>query len=256
MEIFDISHNNQIKSDQETVIKVSKGPLMSTLLLEIVQSTSMVTLSKSLSQIIVLIIALSSLTIGTVYAQSSKPAVPDFTLKLENETLLLTIKNQPFDINNSNHYSFVYDVRVTNIDGNWRYFYNAEDGYPTQSNSSYTVFSYALKMTDYYRSNLTTLGGIVIPSNGEVPFQVRAMIGFRDRGVYSNGILPYVFKGETSDWSNNQTISIPTTGTSNPTPTVPELSWLMILPLFILVPSIAVMVRLRKTCKIIRHLLI
>lgn len=124
----------------------------------------------------------------------------------------MIIKNQPFDANNSNHYTLVYDVRIRTNNGNWVSLYDAEDGYPLQSNSSYTTLLYALGMDAYnprenYPLAPSTLVG-TIPESGSVDFQVRAMIGYRDRGAYANGIMPYVFKGEYSDWSNIQTINI------------------------------------------------
>ena len=187
-----------------------------------------------------------------------KPLIPEFTVKLisslpeiNKSTIELTIKNQPFDNNGTDHYSFVYDVRIIDIDGNWRNFYNAEDGYPTRSNSSYTVFSYSLEKSAYYPSNPTTLGSILIPIDGNLTFQVRAMIGFRDRGIYSNGVMPYVFKGETSDWSNTQTITVGEISSSpTPTPTVPELSWLVILPLTLSILFIAVYLKTKRLCRV------
>ena len=112
--------------------------------------------------------------------------------------------------------------------------YNAEDGYPTQTNSSYTILHYTLGEIAYYPSSDYPLSPSTfvgtIPTSGQVDFQVRAMIGYRDRGTYSNGIMPYVFKGEYSDWSNTQTLTIPSTShapstlpTATPSPT-PSLS--------------------------------
>ena len=86
-----------------------------------------------------------------------KPLIPEFTVKLisslteANETKIeLTIKNQPFDRNNIYNYSFVYNVRIRTNDENWTDLYDAEDGYPTQSNSDYTVLSYVLGESAYY----------------------------------------------------------------------------------------------------------
>ena len=158
-----------------------------------------------------------------------KPLVPEFTVKLisslpeaNKTTIELTIKNQPFDNNNIYHYSFFYNVRIKTNDENWTDLYDPEDGYPTQSNSDYTVLSYVSGESAYYPSTDYPLSPSmrvgILPSNGQVDFQVEAMIGYRDRGIYSGGIMPYVFKGETSDWSNTQTITI-NAGTPSPTPT-------------------------------------
>ena len=66
--------------------------------------------------------------------------------------------------------------------------------------------------------------------------------------------------GEASEWSNIQTVSIPDgsvtssdssnpTVTPSPTPTIPELSWLVIVPLLLSLLSVTVLFRHRKTDK-------
>jgi hypothetical protein len=151
-----------------------------------------------------------------------KPAVPEFTVKLihsfpeENRTTLeLTIKNQPFDKNNTDHYSFFYNVRTRINDENWTDLYKAEDGYPAQSDSDYTVLSFSSSINNsdgWFKSTAYTYPyhWIYAPSGAEIDFQVQAMIGYRDRSWkdYANGILPYAFTGETSGWSNTQTLAI------------------------------------------------
>ncbi len=163
-----------------------------------------------------------------------KPAVPEFTVKLihsfpeENKTTIeLTIKNQPFDKNNTNHYSFVYNVRISTDGENWTDLYDAEDGYPYQSNSDYTVLSYVLGEIAYYPSEdyplapSTKVG--VLPTSGQVDFQVEAMIGYRTRSWEFIGgqVLPYVFEGERSGWSSAQTLTISDAPTPSPSPTEP-----------------------------------
>jgi len=145
------------------------------------------------------------------------------SLVAANETTLeLTIKNQPFDENNAYHYSFVYNVRISTDGENWTDLYDAEDGYPAQSNSDYTMFSYVLGESAYYPPADYPLAPSmkvgVLPTEGQVDFQVEAMIGYRDRGAYVNGTMPYVFKGEKSGWSNTQTINVSDSPTPTPEP--------------------------------------
>ena len=100
---------------------------------------------------------------------------------------------------------------------------------------------------------LITIGfkGINGPENGnmqlldptatKIDFQVEAFIGY-----YTTDD---VFVGQASGWSSTQTLTIPADSTStspSSTPTVPELSWLAILPLIIAVLSIAAAFRFRK----------
>jgi hypothetical protein len=161
-----------------------------------------------------------------------KPSVPEFTLRLiasfpeKNKTTIeLTIKNQPFDKDNIYHYSLVYTVRIRTSDENWTDLYNAEDGYPPQSGSDYTVLSYVSGEIAYYPSDdyplapSTKVG--IIPSYGQVDFQVQAMVGYRTRSLawlYGRQGLPYVFEGESSGWSNTQTVTIREEQTPTSTP--------------------------------------
>jgi len=109
------------------------------------------------------------------------------------------------------------------------------------------------------------------PNATQIDFQVEALIGY-----YS---LNDVFIGQTSGWSNTQTLEVsipsdaapsstptppstPTTSfvpTTSPTitqtpatsstPAVPELSWLVIIPLMLSLLFVAVILRHRKTCQ-------
>jgi hypothetical protein len=188
-----------------------------------------------------------------------KPSTPEFTIQTQTKanttTIILTIKNQPFDAASQYPNGFFYNV-VVSVDGkSWSELYHVEDAsewYPQQSNSSTTVLTYVAGETVYYPRD-TSQGVGVISNSGEVAFQVQAMIGHRDRGAFQNGFIPYVLVGETSDWSNTQTITLPASSKS-PSPTatssVPELSWLVIVPLLLIVFVIIMIVRLRKTANL------
>ena len=163
-----------------------------------------------------------------------QPSVPEFTLRLipsfpeENKTTIeLVIENQPFDKDNIYHYSFVYNVRIRTSDENWTDLYTAEDGYPYQSDTEQTVLSYVsgeiayYPPADYPAAPSKKVG--ILPSYGQVDFQVEAMIGYRTRTwkyIVGEQMLPYVFEGERSGWSNTQTITIPDLSLplSSPTP--------------------------------------
>jgi hypothetical protein len=157
-----------------------------------------------------------------------KPSIPEFTVKLvsltpeTNETRIeLTITNQPFDRNNTDHYSFFYNVRTRINDGNWSDVYTPEDGYPTQSDSDYTVLSFSSTGNgdEYFIDTNSQYNGIHAPSNAKLDLQVEAMIGYRKRSWEFIGgqMLPYVFEGETSGWSNTQTLTISDSPTPTPT---------------------------------------
>ncbi|NLE05742.1 MAG: hypothetical protein GX638_13215 [Crenarchaeota archaeon] len=189
--------------------------------------------SKTFASMLTLIISISCLTLLTMKPADAqtipKPSVPEFTIQSQTHanttTIILTIRNQPFDTASQYPNGFFYNVAMS-VDGkNWSNFYHVEDAsdwYPQQSNSSTTVLIYVAGETMYYPMNSSQAVGI-IPKSGEVAFKVQAMIGHRDRGAFQNGFMPYVLVGEESDWSNSQIINImqsPTPSSSNtPMPT-------------------------------------
>jgi hypothetical protein len=166
---------------------------------------------------------------STDVPEISKPSVPEFTVQQkDNSSIEIRIKNQPFDWNNAYNYSFFYNVRIRTSNENWTDLYDAEDGYPTQSNSDYTVLSYRLGESAYYPPEDYPLSPsmkvAILPTEGQVDFQVQAYIGYRDRGpLIAGGIMPYVIKGERSGWSNTQTLAIDEnqTPTTSPLPNPP-----------------------------------
>ena len=155
-------------------------------------------------------------------AQSiSKPSIPEFTVRLisstpenqsVNKTIELSIKNQP-------SVSF-FNVRMRVNDGNWSLLYPNNNSVPAQSNDPYTILLYTsgyLGVENQYNFGYTAQN---LSAGDKVDFQVQAMVGRIERVFNPNftnqlDIYPYVFKGETSQWSTIQTVTIPeTAGTS------------------------------------------
>jgi hypothetical protein len=199
---------------------------------------------KSFAIVLILILAASSLMmVKPSFASITKPSVPEFTVKfvdssydvpttysidpytganvthpsyhVDNRTIELTIKNQPFVSSNDGGWdtSFYYNVRTKgHYAENWTIVYSPDLGYPTQSNSDYTVISYALDENVYpFWDELS--------SGAQVDFQVQAMVGAVHRGYNPNTtdqllMFPWVFEGETSGWSNTQTLTVTTSGAS------------------------------------------
>lgn len=222
--------------------------------------------SISFSVLLAAILAVSSLImVESASAQSiPTPAVPEFTLTLissppdshfVNKTIELAIKNQPSFPKNG----FFYNVRIRINDDNWGPLYPNNNSVPNQSDGEYTILSYSSGYLGveyqyhlgYKVENLT--------ADDKIDFQVQAMVGSIHRVFNPNAtnqleMYPYIFSGGTSDWSNTQTITIPATPTilsltPTPTPTVPELSWLVIVPLLLSLLSIAMVLRHRKQVK-------
>ena len=194
---------------------------------------------------------------------------------VDNSSIELRIKNQPFiSYNDSNgnqirlYYNFRYKGAYTNT---WTYYpensngksvihYNGGLGndfemYPptySASNSEYTIVLLRLSLLG------PPVGNQELPDGVNVDFQVQAMIGYFTRDNYGYIILT----GQSSDWSNTQSITIgkisastspnPTpssnpTPNPTPTPTVPEFSWLAILPLCVSMVFVAVYLKHRRT---------
>jgi hypothetical protein len=173
---------------------------------------------KSFALLLVLTLAVSSLiVVKLARASVTRPSIPEFTVKLvENRNIDVTIKNQPFvpyyNASSGWNISFYYNVRIKGgVIQNWTELYLVED-VPTQSDSEYTVLSYALAGENTY-----ILGDKIIefPTVTQVDFQVEAMIGYVHRVFNPNAtnqleMYPYVFTGETSGWGNIQTLTIGT----------------------------------------------
>lgn len=190
-------------------------------------------MSKLLSALFVTFLAVSILmTVNFAYAQSiPKPSVPEFTVEpvgpsfdvpptysfnsssglfyinegyhFEFSSVKVIIKNQPF-INQTNFDFFYYNVRIkphNYPDSYWQELFPAGvDGYPIQASSDYTIIPLPVEGSK--------LLGTTIPSGTTTDIQVEALIGHigRDNTGFP---YPYVFIGETSGWSNTQTVTLP-----------------------------------------------
>jgi hypothetical protein len=222
-------------------------------------------LSKSFSLLIILILAASSLSlVKPTYAQTiPTPAVPEFSVAVvdhsytvpastsidpytgqqitnpsyivENKTIDITIKNQPF-VPPDDLTDLFFNIGLKgHFETNWRELYHItnqtnDNTLLRQSGNEYTVHS--IPQT--------------FPSNGSVDFQVEAFIAVGHRFFNSN--FGY-WTWEESGWSPTQTIIIAdgafsssistspypslapistSTPPPSPTPTIPEFSTLAI----------------------------
>jgi hypothetical protein len=197
----------------------------------------------------VVLLASSLMVVSSSSAQSiPKLSVPDFTTRyvnasylvtttnpytginetelVSNDSIEITIKNQPFGY--SNTYGIYFNVRAKpHFEGNWTEIYQLEnrassynsDGNfsfaeyvshdsPTQSNSSYTNITFPVVPTELYQATgydiqryHTEVGvseGLyyaflsAIPYGGQVDFQIEALVG-HDAQMYVNDhpLAPY-----------------------------------------------------------------
>ncbi len=106
-----------------------------------------------------------------------------------------------------------------------------------------------------------------IPDGGKVDFQLRTFVGYFTKIYEYDKCVPgipggdptdpvphyYAFTGETSDWSNTQTLRISddsvSSATPNPSPTVPEFPFVAVLSLLAVIPLITVLAKKRICLK-------
>lgn len=232
--------------------------------------------------ILLLIISSGSLFFKPTNAQSVPiPSVPEFTLKYtissnntqlyDNNTITVTIKNQQFSSKiNGTTYQLSYDIRIranSTKESRWTdlyypgTYYNKEftsylqerfpyirNGTPIQSNSEYTVIPLTYYIDNQYISRPLSF-------NSTFEIQVMTAISHSTQGwvayqaqspVLGGQFAPVMSVDTVSNWSKTQTITIPEeSATPTSSPTVPEFSWLTILPLLLAISIALAIVRKR-----------
>ena len=164
----------------------------------------MKTVSKLVSQLLIVFLILSSLTmVGFAFAQSlPKPSVPEFTAKIVANTLEVTIKNQPLSpYENGSYPSLYYMFKYK--DHNERIGFEYYDpvyfvlpstygGYYKASDSDFTVVSLSLEGRDF-------------PSE-QIDVQAIALVGNQYPTDMQGGTV-YGFEGVVGSWSDIQTVT-------------------------------------------------
>ncbi|MCL5876564.1 MAG: hypothetical protein M1540_01975 [Candidatus Bathyarchaeota archaeon] len=193
-------------------------------------------------------------TIFVTNQSVTKPSVPEYNIqvsKTSNQTILLNfkIKNEAFtsyehkDPNNHLHIiEYYYNIHFKVLhaqNDQWFDPYDLNHGYIERilgNITSYVVHGQNLPEMGYDFKEWNSL----IPKNASMEIQLQGMIG------YYNSTH---FIGQISDWSNSLTVDLNqmTVVTPNPSPTVPEFSWLIILPLTLSTLLIGFIVRRKKT---------
>jgi hypothetical protein len=185
-----------------------------------------------------------TITIGvTPNSASPTPDIPEFTLNLLNSsyniqsttttdpftgqqtfnpvshvearTIEIRIKNEPFtqfsvkEGTSNWTVGFFYNIRWKgHFEESWNEIYNPSDGYLARDLGSETVYSNQGEYSSKEGLKLNSRGiYLTFPIGAEVDFQVEAMIGYTHR-VVEGGDAPWHFFGETSGWTNTQTLTI------------------------------------------------
>lgn len=186
----------------------------------------------------------------------------NITQQFQNNTIQVKIENRPYPLSsiNSSKYHLFYNIRIKlHSENNWselyppEWYYNNETNFnstalnlartPNASTSKYTTISFY----DYYPSYPpnTEIGvspPFHFPPGTQLDLEAQAIIGVDSQVYiadhptapwYGGHYEPAIVVDVASDWSNAQSITITENNSSNPSPTVPELSILVILPLFV-----------------------
>lgn len=227
----------------------------------------------TIALVTVLIIS-ATLWAASTNAQSiPKPSVPEFTVKyvdrshdlpatydidpytgknittqetqhIQDKIIEVSIKNPaftPYVDTDNRSINLYYSIQIRgHFNGSWFYlddgYYGTDNHYAgSDFNSEYTTFQYGLAGNN----GTDGLRCIGIPENGQADLQVQAFIGYNTKiidGITMMGeVSHYVFTGESSDWSQTQTVTLTAPAMANPTITptdpntqsgiVPQLNW-------------------------------
>ncbi|MGZ4851048.1 MAG: hypothetical protein ACXV2C_06690, partial [Candidatus Bathyarchaeia archaeon] len=131
---------------------------------------------------------------------------------IDKRAIVITIKNQPFttyyDANIGGNISLYYNVQAKQHSAeNWTVQYANFEDVPVRTDSENTTIVYPL-YDENSNSYSIAIEGLVngFPCDAQVDFQVEAMEGYITR-VFVMPFIPYRFFGQTSSWSNTQTIT-------------------------------------------------
>lgn len=151
---------------------------------------------------------------------------------VQNKSIEVSIKNQAFTAyynENGSHVWLYYKIAVKGHFANWTYenwysgaitfkTYESNPGYLPGSGSDNTVSAYGLVGNNGTGTNPFSLLNVSV--GGQVDFTIQAIIGYSTRFNESFsgppiGLDPgesyhyFIFTGESSEWSNTKTITIP-----------------------------------------------
>ncbi len=223
--------------------------------------------------IIIALMASSLIIAQSVNAQSiTKPSTPEFTLKYVDRSYdvapVTTAKTDPYTGEKTTTTTPGYHVGMKTIEAtiknpsgvsyyNFRWKGHFEDGWhyePFNPNASLPYFlsdsfsvPYQASTSTYTVTDLRLYYELQSITKGEIDVQVQSLYGTFRAEPYVHVIdvggptYDFYFEGTASDWSSTQTIEIGQDASPIPTPTVPELSPLTILPLVLsMLASVAV----------------
>jgi len=198
----------------------------------------------------ILFLSQSDFALANAEAAIPKPSVPEFSVALVDTSydvpttystdpytgkqvahggyhvarraLEVRIKNQPFTPftdSDGHEIKFYYNIRIKGHYEEWGSEFDPVYNHgemPTQLNSDYTVILYNSSSISSYSFGLTPAPMYMeVSPNGQLDFQVKALVGYTYEKETYPAFLSSFFEGEESDWSATQTITIPPSGSSS-----------------------------------------
>jgi hypothetical protein len=171
---------------------------------------------------------------------TGKTVVKEGGYHVDNRSIQFTIKNQPFTPYmdpSGNQTGLYYNFRIKGAYGTeWDYFPFAPSGWSTRrygglfgGNSTESPADLAQSNTEYTIITIQIPGVYRVPAEAKLEVQAQAIIGYMVATDYMMAGHAYFFTGESSDWSNTQTLTIGESQTptpspaTTPTPTAPNM---------------------------------
>jgi hypothetical protein len=205
----------------------------------------------------------------TVDPYTGKTITTEYGYNVDNKSITITIRNQPFTTyqdSGGNNVSLMYNIRWKGHFGNdtWTYFAGQANNqeftrdYFRPSSEDYSAWVATLSRVEWDKRAGDYNYFISVPDDGQIDFQAEALIGVSTK-VYLGNSIPfgatyyYNFTGQTSGWSNTQTINLAdgsvSSSTPNPSPTVPEFPLVSVLSLLAVIPLITILAKKRICLK-------
>ena len=225
--------------------------------------------NKLLLFLLVAVLACSSLLmVQPVNAQTiTKPAIPEFTVKVTEHSIDVPVSfsTDPYTGKNithlAEHYEWItIDISIKKQSHSYDLYFSVEmRGHFSQN---WLPLAYVKQYDDNIATELsfvpqnqtyppTSSGILDVPLGSQLDFRVKAWTGYEARG--GPPFYSWTKFGAESDYSNIHTITIPETSPSSsnspnptPTPSVPELSWLALIPLIISIFLVAVLLTIKR----------
>lgn len=200
---------------------------------------------KNATLFLITVLVLSSLVmVESAFAESNpEPSVPEFTIKIvsapydvpatrsidpytgeeiispgyhvENKTTQIWIKNQPFT---------PYQISENDVEWTINLFFNIRmKGYFSQDWFYYHYYNGSSdgNLRQAYDSEYTVvLIDSYLPSEGQVDVQIEALVGYEHGVITAGGVpgTPRIITGESSGWSETQTLTIDEVPIPSPVP--------------------------------------